>query len=253
MRLTDAQRTEIRQLHAAQPELSHRMLAGKYNCSKATIDRTLNPELARMQRERETKRDRKNRYRHSPKRVYAIRRAYISTYHSGVRGAFIDPSFTNRKLANILRVTAYCHWCLMADDGHYLPLREREIDHRIPVARGGTHSAGNVRIACHEHNWQKYNFDESEFAAKLGRRDDEPDPIAENQPSEAAWSALQTVEMSSMLAGLPILTAIYRDGFTQLDVADGLGVASATVWDRMQKEMCIARERYAAAGMGPRA
>ena len=54
-----------------------------------------------------------------------------------------------------------CVWCgtLTAKGG-------RHVDHRIPIAKGGTHSADNLGIACKSCNLKKGSLNPDEFRAR---------------------------------------------------------------------------------------
>lgn len=55
-----------------------------------------------------------------------------------------------------------CQYC-----GGRPAMRQLTLDHRLPLARGGTDSAGNLWVACHACNHQKGLRTEEEYRAGL--------------------------------------------------------------------------------------
>jgi 5-methylcytosine-specific restriction endonuclease McrA len=83
---------------------------------------------------------------------YAMDRAGNSRRKAALRNAVIDPEFTDRELADMLIMSAGCPGC---EPVVYLPLRERIIDHIVPIVNGGKHTADNIQILCDEHHKEK--------------------------------------------------------------------------------------------------
>lgn len=55
-----------------------------------------------------------------------------------------------------------CHWCGVRCDDH-------EIDHRVPLAKGGKHERRNLVISCRPCNRRKGARDPVEFAQSMGK------------------------------------------------------------------------------------
>lgn len=56
-----------------------------------------------------------------------------------------------------------CHWCSVKCASHY------EIDHIIPLAKGGLHELSNLCIACPPCNRRKHAKDPIEWAREIGK------------------------------------------------------------------------------------
>jgi 5-methylcytosine-specific restriction endonuclease McrA len=123
--------------------------------------------------------------KNNPERSATIRNAYKKRHPEKVRAAnkrttvaarashAARQSIRNRLLAvvdaGVLAVYAQaagdallpCHWC-----GCQTEKDGRQVDHRIPIAKGGEHTAGNLVIACTPCNLQKGALLPDEFRAR---------------------------------------------------------------------------------------
>jgi 5-methylcytosine-specific restriction endonuclease McrA len=56
-----------------------------------------------------------------------------------------------------------CHWCGCQCERNFV------VDHYVPLAKGGTHTVGNLVIACRPCNARKAARDPGDFARSIGR------------------------------------------------------------------------------------
>ena len=87
-----------------------------------------------------------------------VLRAKSSAYRARARAA--DGRFTSAEWRALVDI--YDGWC--AYRGEAGPL---QVDHRIPLSRGGTNAIDNVLPACRTCNTQKGQMTETEFRARL--------------------------------------------------------------------------------------
>lgn len=77
------------------------------------------------------------------------------------------PSFTYKEwLALVTQHSGRCAYCGAAG-----PL---QVDHKTPLARGGSNEVGNILPACGPCNQRKHTMTEAEFRARLASEKDEP-------------------------------------------------------------------------------
>jgi 5-methylcytosine-specific restriction endonuclease McrA len=135
-----------------------------------------NPEKAReaMRRWRKNHPDKhaaesRERYARDPKKVQritdaspnraAVRRAMAHRRRGRLRGA---PSFSATEwIALVAIYGGRCAYC-----GEIRPL---QIDHRVPIARGGSNMIENILPACGPCNQRKATLTEEEFRARLAQ------------------------------------------------------------------------------------
>ena len=67
------------------------------------------------------------------------------------------------KIELYLRANGVCKYCGTPLDKH------AQVDHRIPVSKGGSHSMDNYDLICPLCNGEKNSRTESEYLAFLGR------------------------------------------------------------------------------------
>jgi 5-methylcytosine-specific restriction endonuclease McrA len=72
-----------------------------------------------------------------------------------------DGSITDELLKDLYARTN-CYYC-----GLFTESDKRTLDHKVSLARGGTHTANNVEMACWSCNCSKRDLSESEFKEKL--------------------------------------------------------------------------------------
>lgn len=90
-----------------------------------------------------------------------VLRAKSSAYRARARAA--DGQFTSSQWrALVVRYDGKCAYC-----GATGPL---EVDHRIPLSRGGSNAIDNVLPACGSCNRAKHQLSEVEFRARLATR-----------------------------------------------------------------------------------
>ena len=94
-----------------------------------------------------------------------VLRAKSNAYRARARAA--EGQFTSAEWRAL--VERYQGRC--AYRGEFGPL---EVDHRIPLSRGGTNSIDNVLPACRPCNAAKGQLTEAEFRARLAERDSGP-------------------------------------------------------------------------------
>jgi 5-methylcytosine-specific restriction endonuclease McrA len=70
---------------------------------------------------------------------------------------------TNEIVAWLKRQRMVCHWCGTRC------VKDFQIDHRVPLARGGLHEVNNLVIACRPCNQSKSHRDPIEFAQSIGK------------------------------------------------------------------------------------
>lgn len=73
-----------------------------------------------------------------------------------------DGTVTNEFMLSIY-ATTHCYYCKNFTDPS-----ERTQDHRIPLVRGGAHSASNIVMACNPCNCKKHTMTDVEYLAKIG-------------------------------------------------------------------------------------
>ena len=85
------------------------------------------------------------------------------------RGAAGGPSFTYKDwLAIVERSGGRCAYCGVE--------ASLQVDHRTPLARGGTNGVENILPACGTCNQRKHTQTEAEFRARLAAEEDPPPP-----------------------------------------------------------------------------
>jgi 5-methylcytosine-specific restriction endonuclease McrA len=89
-----------------------------------------------------------------------------------------DGTLTSRTLQALTMWQSHCPYC-----GDAMPLRCRSLDHVIPLARGGAHSADNVVICCVTCNKRKHTRTAEEYVAYRRRRGHPVAPQWEGRPN----------------------------------------------------------------------
>ena len=135
-------------------------------------NKRLNPDY--IENERKSARDRKrNKYKTDPE--YAKKVREWGRKHGGIRRARKQ----NTKIEDIPSLGYFldrqggrCAFCKRVEcriksqvDGR----AKFHIDHIVPLARGGTHTADNIQVLCYQCNTQKGSKDPIEFAQSNGR------------------------------------------------------------------------------------
>lgn len=89
-----------------------------------------------------------------------VLRAKSNAYRARVRHA--EGRFTSAEWLRLVeRYEGKCAYC-----GEGGPL---EVDHRVPLSRGGTNAIDNLLPACRSCNGRKHQLTEAEYRARLGR------------------------------------------------------------------------------------
>ena len=71
---------------------------------------------------------------------------------------FLEDNTATEEFISELYANENCYYC-----GKLTPLNERSQDHKIPISRGGIHSANNLVMACIYCNKSKFNNTDKEF------------------------------------------------------------------------------------------
>jgi 5-methylcytosine-specific restriction endonuclease McrA len=117
-------------------------------------------------RQSESRRTRRNRWNQG----YADSRPYVLAYEAAKRADSLGCRVGPRR--RVLRVYERasqeqplpCHWCLRLTERH-----ERHVDHKVPLSRGGEHTASNLCIACWNCNVAKGDLFPEEFKPTVAR------------------------------------------------------------------------------------
>lgn len=76
--------------------------------------------------------------------------------------SFIDDGTANKEFVVQLYATKLCYYC-----GTFTDEKDRTIDHKVPVSRGGVHGASNLVMSCVTCNKVKFTKTEDEFICIL--------------------------------------------------------------------------------------
>jgi 5-methylcytosine-specific restriction endonuclease McrA len=102
------------------------------------------------------------------------KRRLISQTYKHRRRATEKSGMTWRELEAWKRSQAkICYWCGAGCKRSYV------VDHYVPLAKGGTHTAENLRIACRPCNARKSAKDPLDFAREVGRLMVSPEMVQE--------------------------------------------------------------------------
>jgi 5-methylcytosine-specific restriction endonuclease McrA len=106
--------------------------------------------------------------RSDPDQRYLVRRTYLvlsrARQRIQERGEDVSPFMLSPKgrqaVRDLIRNTEKCYLC-----GAKLGLRERGVDHKTPLSRGGVHELHNLGICCFRCNRAKNDMTLEEFTA----------------------------------------------------------------------------------------
>jgi len=136
------------------------------NCKVCTKDLFYDPEKARQATIRYR---RKNRFRHLA--LHRVRMFEYRTYKKVTSDGSVTDDFLAALYAEVV-----CSYCKQD-----IPEEDRTADHRVPLSRGGTHTADNLVMACQRCNSAKSATDETTFRKERERRGEHCSSF--NQPS----------------------------------------------------------------------
>lgn len=85
-------------------------------------------------------------------------------------------SFTVEQLNTLLKLqNGHCSYCDSSD--------ELQIDHVVPLSRGGLNIITNIQWLCRFHNQSKHDLTDNEYREKIGL------PLVSRHLSQAIWGA----------------------------------------------------------------
>ena len=70
----------------------------------------------------------------------------------------------------------FCYYCGFICSEHH------EMDHKIPLARGGSNTIGNIVISCVDCNQDKWTMTDKEFLKSIGRTEPPIEPPQTKSP-----------------------------------------------------------------------
>jgi len=102
-------------------------------------------------------REKERKYRISP-----MGKAVRKNSHNKRKKSFSGGDLTSTQIKEILENAINCYWCNNK-------LKNKHIDHYIPLSKGGKHSLENIVVSCPHCNCSKNAKDPLEFAQSLGK------------------------------------------------------------------------------------
>lgn len=95
----------------------------------------------------------------NPERRHAIANSYKHRRRAVEAGGMSGPELT----AWVRKQKKICYWCSAACE------RDFQVDHYVPLSKGGAHLASNLVVACGDCNRRKNASDPYQFAIRRGR------------------------------------------------------------------------------------
>ena len=126
-------------------------IASVVGCSASTVARNLDPAQA----------ERSRRYAKAWKRRHPRRARRQVRRH---RARYPERALVDRRRAAVLELHGHVCWLC----GGVVEARDLNIDHVIPVSKGGTSALANLRPAHSKCNWEKGTRLLAEYAAAIG-------------------------------------------------------------------------------------